>query len=66
MHYALGKKNGGRVRKITLRVEATVVVLVDDCISMDDLVCELKVQSEDLGINVIDSTIDDYVIEDSR
>lgn len=54
------------MRKITLKVEATVVVLVDDGFSMDDLACGLEIQSEDESIDVIDSTIDDYVIEESK
>ena len=54
------------MRKITLKIEATVVVLVDDGFSMDDLACGLGIQSEDESVDVLDSTIDDYAVEESK
>ena len=52
-------------RKVTMDVSATVIIEVDEGMSMSDAISELEIVGSDT-VSVVDSTVDGFTVTDSK
>lgn len=54
------------MRKVTLTLQMRVVISVDEDVEISSLVGELDCHTENTAVDILDTEIIDYEIEDSR